>query len=155
LNELKNTVVAYQQSSDKTNLSFQVGTGSGEQNSIKVTIDSITSARLNLIDASTGKKLELTTDQDKLQDIISTVQAAIDIVQTVRSEVAVGDNRINVADSSIQTSITNSQAAVSAIFDLDIPEEMVELSQSEMMEQSSIEALAREMRAKQNLMKLF
>ena len=67
----------------------------------------------------------------------------------------IGDNRLNVADSNIQTSITNSQAAVSAIFDLDIPEEMVELSQSEMMEQSSIEVLSREMRSKQNLLKLF
>lgn len=155
INELKNTVVAFQKTSDKANLSFQVGTGSSEANSVKVTIDSITPERLNLIDPTTGKSIELTSDQDKLQDIISIVQAAIDKVQVVRSEIAVGDNRLGVADSSIQTSITNSQAAVSAIFDLDIPSEMVELSQSEMMEQSSIEALAREMRAKQNLMKLF
>lgn len=155
INELKNTVVAFQKTSDKANLSFQVGTGSSEANSVKVTIDSITPERLNLIDPTTGKAIELTADQDKLQDIISIVQAAIDKVQVVRSEIAVGDNRLGVADSSIQTSITNSQAAVSAIFDLDIPSEMVELSQSEMMEQSSIEALAREMRAKQNLMKLF
>lgn len=155
INELKNTVVAFQKTSDKANLSFQVGTGSSEANSVKVTIDSITPERLNLIDPTTGKAIELTADQDRLQDIISIVQAAIDKVQVVRSEIAVGDNRLGVADSSIQTSITNSQAAVSAIFDLDIPSEMVELSQSEMMEQSSIEALAREMRAKQNLMKLF
>ena len=155
LNELKNTVVAYQESSDKTDLSFQVGTGGGDENSVKVTIDSITAFRLQLIDNKTNLKIELSDDQESLQKIIETIRTAIDTVQSVRSKVAVGDNRLNVADSNIQTSITNSQAAVSAIFDLDIPEEMVELSQSEMMEQSSIEVLSREMRSKQNLLKLF
>lgn len=155
LNELKNTVVAYQESSDKTDLSFQVGTGGGDENSVKVTIDSITAFRLQLIDNKTNLKVELSDDQESLQKIIETIRTAIDTVQSVRSKVAVGDNRLNVADSNIQTSITNSQAAVSAIFDLDIPEEMVELSQSEMMEQSSIEVLSREMRSKQNLLKLF
>ncbi len=155
LNELKNTVVAYQESSDKTDLSFQVGTGGGDENSVKVTIDSITAFRLQLVDNKTNLKVELSDDQESLQKIIETIRTAIDTVQSVRSKVAVGDNRLNVADSNIQTSITNSQAAVSAIFDLDIPEEMVELSQSEMMEQSSIEVLSREMRSKQNLLKLF
>ena len=108
-----------------------------------------------MVDNKTNLKIELSDDQESLQKIIETIRAAIDTVQSVRSNVAVGDNRLNVADSNIQTSITNSQAAVSAIFDLDIPEEMVELSQSEMMEQSSIEVLSREMRSKQNLLKLF
>jgi len=155
LNELKNTVVAYQETSDKTNLSFQVGTGAGDENSVNVSIDSITAFRLQLIDNTTNQKIQLTDDQDELNKVIAIINAAIDTVQTVRSDVAVGDNRLNFADSNIQTTITNSQAAASAIFDLDIPEEMVELSQSEMMEQSSIEALAKEMRIKQNLLKLF
>jgi len=155
LNELKNTVVAYQETSDKTNLSFQVGTGSGEENSVNISIDSITAFRLQLIDNTTNQKIQLIDDQEKLGEVISIISSAIDKVQTVRSDVAVGDNRLNFADSNIQTTITNSQAAASAIFDLDIPEEMVELSQSEMMEQSSIEALAKEMRIKQNLLKLF
>ena len=90
-----------------------------------------------------------------LSDVIATLKEASSKVENIRSKIGVTSSRIDFAAQNLQTSITNSSAAVSAIFDLDVPTEISELSQIELKQVAAIEALSRDVKAKQNLMKLF
>lgn len=128
---------------------FQVGTTFSEDNFLKVRIDSASAKDLGL-DDSVG-----ITDPDELGKVTDLLKEANSKVQNIRTKVGVIDNRLDIAIQNIQTTITNSEAAVSAIFDLDIPSEIAELSALEMKQTAAIEALARDIRAKQNLLKLF
>lgn len=148
LKELKNTVAFQKESMSLANFNFQVGTGTTDEHTINLSIESTTAKSLNIKDTNV-----LTVEAAKIAS--KKVQEAIDKVQIQRSKVAVTDNRIGFAQNNINTSITNSQAAASAIFDLDVPSEIAELSQTELKQTAAIESLSKDMRSKQNLQKLF
>lgn len=128
---------------------FQVGTEFSEANFLKVQIESATADNLGLNDSV---KL---TNPDDIGNVTEILKEANSKIQNIRTKVGVIDNRMDIAIQNIQTTITNSEAAVSAMFDLDIPSEIAELSALEMKQTAAIEALARDIRAKQNLLKLF
>lgn len=148
LKELKNVVAFQKESMSLANFNFQVGTGTTDEHTINLAIESTTAKSLNIKDTNV-----LTVEAAKIAS--KKVQEAIDKVQIQRSKVAVTDNRIGFAQNNINTSITNSQAAASAIFDLDVPSEIAELSQTELKQTAAIESLSKDMRSKQNLQKLF
>ena len=131
-------------------LKFQVGTGFSEADSIAMPLEDITTASLGI----EGGLFNLLMDE-MLSDVIATLKDASSKVENIRSKVGVTSSRIDFAAQNLQTSITNSSAAVSAIFDLDVPTEISELSQIELKQVAAIEALSRDVKAKQNLMKLF
>lgn len=128
---------------------FQVGTEFSDANFLQVRIEGASAEALGL-----GNSVSI-TNPDDLGTVTALLKEANSKVQNIRTKVGVIDNRLDVAIQNIQTTITNSEAAVSAIFDLDIPSEIAELSALEMKQTAAIEALARDIRAKQSLLKLF
>lgn len=148
LNEMKNSKMFYQEVKDTASFDFRVGTGSTSENVINLSIKATTTEAMNI------KGTDVLT-VDNANDASKKLQAALDYIQEERAKVGVTDNRIEFANNNINTTITNSQSAVSAIFDLDVPTEIAELSQTEMKQTASIESLSRDMRSKQSLLKLF
>lgn len=148
LNELKNSKLFYQEKQDTAEFNFQVGTGSTQENIIKLKIKATTAQAMNI------SQTDVLTVENA-NEASKKLQAAMDYVQEQRTKVGVTDNRIGFANNNINTTITNSQSAAAAIFDLDVPSEITELSQTEMKQSASIESLSRDMRSKQGLLKLF
>lgn len=135
---------------NSTLFKFQVGTSFTDANYLKLNIESVSANSLGIGDDSINLK-----NIDSLGTITNKLRSANSVVQDIRTKIAVTENRLDVAIKNIQTTITNSESAVSAIFDLDIPSEIADLSSVEMKQTASLEALSRDIRAKQNLLKLF
>lgn len=150
LNELKNTLVTYKDHSDILDLVFKVGESDDDCDKISVRIEAVTSARLGM----DGDDFEI-KNLESVPRTLEKIMAIIEAVLMRSADIAIMQNRIAKTIDNITSSVKNAQLASSAIFDLDIPSEMVSLSQFEMQQSAAIESLSRELKAKQNLLKLF
>jgi len=150
LNEMKNTLVTYRDYTDTLDLVFKVGESDEEFDKISVSIESVTSARLGM----DGDDFEIKT-LERVPEILDKLSGILESVLMRTADIAIMQNRIAKTIDNITSSVKNSQLATSAIFDLDIPSEMVNLSQFELQQSAAIESLSRELKAKQNLLKLF
>lgn len=152
LNTLRNTVLLYKKQLDTANFQFQVGTKNNDYDRITMFIPAVNTKKLGLDE----NEISLATDNiDKLQYVSKVMDNAINMVINCQSTVAITYKRIQATNSSIQINVSNSQLAANAIFDLDIPSEMVTLSQREMQQTAAIETLSRDIRSQNNLLKLF
>jgi len=150
LNEMKNTLVTYRDHTDTLDLVFKVGESDEEFDKISVSIEAVTSARLGM----DGDDFEIKT-LERVPEILDKLAGILESVLMRTADIAIMQNRIAKTIDNITSSVKNSQLATSAIFDLDIPSEMVSLSQFELQQSAAIESLSRELKAKQNLLKLF
>jgi flagellin len=98
----------------------------------------------NTIDTSTNALAALTT-----------IKAAVTALGKVQGAVGTGENDLQTAISLAQSQITNKSAAESRIRDADIAAEAANLTRSNVLQQSSVAALAQANAAPQSLLKLF
>jgi flagellin len=85
---------------------------------------------------------------------IKDITAAIQTLGNVQGAVGTGENDLNYAISLAQSQITNDSASESSIRDANIAQEASALTQSQVLEQSSVAALAQANAAPQALLKL-
>jgi flagellin len=85
---------------------------------------------------------------------LSNLQAAIDNVSRVRGNLGSGMNRLNTATTIITSLASNLQSAQSQIFDANIAEEIVNLTQFQILTQTGISALAQANIQGQNVLAL-
>jgi flagellin len=141
-------------------ISVYIGGGSTQANS-QVTID--LSGSGNIVD-SKGLGLDANAVSPATTDTIDTVANALnaitDITAAVQSlgktqgAVGTGENDLNYAISLAQSQITNDSASESSIRDANIAQEAANLTKSQVLEQSSVAALAQANAAPQALLKL-
>jgi len=105
------------------------------QDTITVTIDTLTSAELG-IDAA------ILTSQTDAAAAITTLDTAINSVNTMRSNVGAFVNRLEHAVNNLQISETNQQAAESAIRDVDFAHETTAFTRNQILTQSATAMLA-------------
>ena len=85
---------------------------------------------------------------------IDGVDAAIDILQTARSNVGVGQNRLDFAAQNLASSQENNEAARSTLLDLDVASEMTQFTSKQILVQSGVAMLAQANQMPQNLLRL-
>ena len=96
-------------------------------------------------------------------DILSTTTAdtaslaisnAINDIQTYRAEVGANQNRLEFAAANIATTVENTEAARSALLDLDVAQEMANFTSKQILVQAGVAMLSQANQLPQNLLRL-
>jgi len=85
---------------------------------------------------------------------LTAITTAIDLLGTVQGKVGAGENMLNYATQLAQSQISSFSAAESSIRDADVATEAANLTKAQILEQSSVAALAQANAAPQALLKL-
>ena len=116
-------------------INLQVGSSTDEQ--INVTVKAMSSSDLQ-IDAG---RVSFNTPPEA-RDAISTIDAAIEKVNSVRGDIGAGVNRISSTIENLSNTEKNIKVAASRVSDADIADETTRLAKSQLLQQSGIAMLA-------------
>ena len=134
---------------------MQVGSGTGTQNQITVTINSIKSADIG---NGTDKLSDVVTagldDLTETNNAITVVDDAIKEINTQRSELGAVHNRLNHTVNNLTNMSTNLSSAQGRIQDADFALETTELAKNQILQQASTAMLAQANASKQNVLGL-
>jgi flagellin len=158
---------------DKTaTFSLQVGSATGTQNQISVSIGSMTAETLNLTEATTNDSLVLvvadtditaddhtvnggtTTATGNALEAITLIDAAIKTVNTQRSTLGATANRLNHTVNNLTNMSTNLSSAQGRIEDADFAIETTNLAKNQILQQASTAMLAQANASKQKVLGL-
>ena len=131
-----------------TSLAFKVGTGNQSYDSLSFTVDNASTTAL-------GLNASLISTASNAETASTAVSAAIDTLNTSRSEVGAAQNRLTFASANLASAIENAEAARSTLLDLDVAAEMTAFSSKQVLMQTGIAMLAQANQIPQNLMRLF
>jgi flagellin len=135
-----------------TDLTVYIGGGSSQANS-QVSVD--LSASGNIVDSS---GLGITSDSVATQagalQAVADIDTALTNLGQVSGRVGAGENDLQYAINLAQSQITNQSAAESQIRDADIATEAANLTKAQVLQQSSVAALAQANAAPEALLKL-
>jgi flagellin len=133
-------------------ISVYIGGGSTQANA-QVTVD--LSGSGNVVNSGgLGIGLDSVDTQSNALQAISDITSAVTNLGKTQGVVGTGENALNYAISLAQSQITNDSAAESRIRDADVATEAANLTKSQVLEQSSVAALAQANSAPQALLKL-
>jgi len=132
-----------------TSKTFQTGADGGDTLSVSLTaqIDS-GDFGLNSITSSTISSSNISTTLTSVDNYISTVTAELQKVGSLIS-------RLDVKESTLLTSITNTEAAASRIMDADIAKEQLNITKLQILQQTATLQLAQANALPQNVLSLF
>ncbi len=132
-----------------TSKTFQTGADGGDTLSVSLTaqIDS-GDFGLNSITSSTISGSNISTTLSSVDNYISTVTAELQKVGSLIS-------RLDVKESTLLTSITNTEAAASRIMDADIAKEQLSITKLQILQQTATLQLAQANALPQNVLSLF
>jgi len=152
--------------------SLQVGSATGTQNQISVSIGSMTAETLNLTEATTNDSLVLvvadaditaddhtvnggtTTATGNALEAITLIDAAIKTVNTQRSTLGATTNRLNHTVNNLTNMSANLSSAQGRIEDADFAIETTNLAKNQILQQASTAMLAQANASKQNVLGL-
>ena len=133
-------------------ISVYIGGGSTQANA-QVTID--LSGSGNVVNSGgLGIGLDSVDTQAHALQAITDITAAVTTLGKTQGVVGTGENALNYSINLAQSQITNDSAAESRIRDADVASEAANLTKSQVLEQSSVAALAQANAAPQALLKL-
>jgi flagellin len=132
----------------KSSFTFKVGTGNQTYDSLTFDVNAASASALNISgnDILTAAKAETAS---------TAVSAAIDTLNTSRSEVGAAQNRLTFASANLSSAIENAEAARSTLLDLDVAAEMTAFTSKQVLMQTGIAMLAQANQIPQNLLRLF
>ncbi|CAN0474472.1 unnamed protein product, partial [Discosporangium mesarthrocarpum] len=132
----------------EASFTYKVGTGvSASADEIAVNVNSISTATLGI--SSTDILSTTTADTASLA-----ISNAIDDIQTYRAEVGANQNRLEFAAANIATTVENTEAARSALLDLDVAQEMSNFTSKQILVQAGVAMLSQANQLPQNLLRL-
>lgn len=131
-----------------TALTFQIGAGN------QAAVDRLTFNLTSVSSAALGVAAIDISTLAGAQAGIDAVDAAIDSLQTARSNVGVGQNRLDFAAQNLASSQENNEAARSTLLDLDVASEMTSFTSKQILVQSGVAMLAQANQMPQNLLRL-
>tara|TARA_R110002072_G_scaffold727_10_gene5330 strand:+ start:20719 stop:21882 length:1164 start_codon:yes stop_codon:yes gene_type:complete len=131
-------------------LSYRIGTGIGLDDVISVSVNAADPANL----AAGLESSDITTLANS-ETAMGLVNAAIDKLAENRAEVGASQNRLEFASANIATTVENTEAARSALMDLDVAAEMSNFTSKQILVQSAVSMLAQANQLPGNLMQLF
>jgi flagellin len=118
-----------------TQMDLQVGASTDEQ--INVTVDGVRASDLQL----DGGRISFDTSKNA-QDAIGAIDAALQKVSSVRSDIGAGVNRISSSIDHLSNAAKNTKNAAGRVADADVENERMRLTKSQMLQQASIAMLA-------------
>jgi flagellin len=118
-------------------ITLQVGLNDASSDQIQVQLGGV-----SLSDITGSAALLSGSTEDNALAALSTIDTAIGNVSTARSTFGAAMNRLEVAQSSIQTMRLNLSAANSRIADVDVASETAQLSRNQVLTQAGISVLA-------------
>jgi flagellin len=118
-----------------TQMDLQVGASADEQ--INVTVDGVRASDLQL----DGGRISFDTSKNA-QDAIGAIDAALQKVSSVRSDIGAGVNRISSSIDHLSNAAKNTKNAAGRVADADVENERMRLTKSQMLQQASIAMLA-------------
>ena len=130
--------------------SFQVGSATGTQNQIAVTVKTMNTGGLNVEKTD----LNLTGTASARYTAIDNVDAAIKAVNDQRSELGAVSNRLNHTVNNLTNISSNLSAAKGGIEDADFALETTNLAKNQILQQASTAMLAQANASKQNVLSL-
>ena len=134
--------------SSESSFTYKVGTGvSASADDIAVSVNSISTATLGI--ASTDILSSTNADTASLA-----LSNAINDIQTYRAEVGANQNRLEFASANIATTVENTEAARSALLDLDVAQEMANFTSKQILVQAGVAMLSQANQLPQNLLRL-
>ena len=132
------TVTASDQSIKGKEISLQVGANTADSQTLKVKIENVSTDSLGL-DKETITKMgkEGTKGTTAANKMIDSLDKALERVNTSRANLGAMQNRLETAASNLTTSNENLTAAESRIRDVDVAEEMMNLSKLNLINQAA------------------
>lgn len=119
-------------------ISLQVGANTSDSQTLKVKIENVSTASLGL-EADTISKMAKEGDKGTTaaNDMIKSLDKALERVNTSRANLGAMQNRLETTASNLTTSNENLTAAESRIRDVDVAEEMMNLSKLNLINQAA------------------
>jgi len=133
-----------------TTFSFQVGTATGTQNQISVTISSMNAAGLDVEKAAIDIETNLTSRLAAIKE----VDDAIKDVNVQRSKLGAVSNRLSHTVNNLTNISSNLSVAKGGIEDADFALETTRLAKNQILQQASTAMLAQANSSKQNVLSL-
>ncbi len=130
--------------------SFQVGSATGTQNQISVTINSMNATSLGVMETAMDIETNMTSRLASIQE----VDDAIKTVNDQRSELGAISNRLNHTVNNLTNISSNLSAAKGGIEDADFALETTNLAKNQILQQASTAMLAQANASKQNVLSL-
>jgi flagellin len=116
-------------------LTFQVGASQGAANTISGSLGAVTSQSLGLASVSV-------VGQDNAQQAITLAANALSMLTNAQGQIGSQLDQINYTASNLSTENTNLQAAQSTILDANMAQVSSDFSQSQVLQQTGLQALA-------------
>ncbi|WP_119167993.1 flagellin N-terminal helical domain-containing protein [Algihabitans albus] len=136
--------------SDTLSLDFRIGTGTvSSEDEITVALDSAKASAL-----SAGLETSTIDTNLNAETAIGLIDTAIDTLAENRAQLGASQNRLEFASANIATSMENTEAARSALMDLDVAAEMTNFTSKQILMQSGVSMLAQANQMPQNLLRL-
>ena len=119
-------------------ISLQVGANTADSQTLKVKIENVSTKSLGLNGDTISKMAkEGTKGTDAANDMIKSLDKALERVNTSRANLGAMQNRLETTASNLTTSNENLTAAESRIRDVDVAEEMMNLSKLNLINQAA------------------
>ena len=94
------------------------------------------------------------TTQGGADTAIGAVNTAINTLSSIRADVGAAQSRLEFASNNLAVSIENSEAARSALLDVDVAEEITNFTTKQVLLQAGVSMLAQANQLPQNLLQL-
>ena len=138
---------------DALNVSLHVGADSSNDNKIEMSIESMSSKSLGLVNED-GRLLVDGKDSTNADKAIDTIAQAIQKVSTQRSALGAVQNRLEHTVNNLDNVVENTTSAESQIRDTDMATEMVKYSNNNILAQAGQAMLAQSNQANQGVLSL-
>ena len=126
---------------------FKIGTGQASQDEITLSLNSVTTQALGI----NGTDTTSSTTADAAATAIS---GGITTLNGARANIGAFQNRLEIAVSNLATATENTEAARSALLDLDVAKEMTTFTSKQILVQAGVSMLAQANQLPQNLLRL-
>ena len=134
--------------SASSSFTYKVGTGTNSSaDEITISVNSISATQLGV----SGTSLTSQSNADTASEAITN---AIDDIQNYRANVGANQNRLEFASANISTTMENTEAARSALLDLDVAAEMSNFTSKQILVQAGVSMLAQANQLPQGLLRL-
>jgi len=146
--------------SDAGTLTFQVGAGTSNYDTIDVTTTDMTSATeiTNVagtdVSGTSRSVIDSTTNSSTLATVIDNIDTAINKVNSERATLGATQSRFDAVISNLQVSSENQSAARSRIMDADFASETANLSRSQVLQQAGNAMIAQANQLPQQVLSL-
>ncbi|MGE1081061.1 flagellin domain-containing protein [Pseudomonas shirazensis] len=123
-------------------MTFQVGSNSGTDNQIKITLSDLTATTLKVDSGSiaiSGTDAEINAN---FESAISAIDAALQSINTTRADLGAVQNRLTSTVNNLQNINENAEAARGRVQDTDFAAETAQLTKQQTLQQASTSVLA-------------